>query len=154
MPRRGTLSTGGARPRGCINPDGRPMSYEPAPSEVGLLRAVYAKRRTLTPRETTIVRAMLERVQKRRLTEREAAFLGKLAAQVGAVYEEPPEPVTQRGDARTGGHRPVQPWGPLPLRPPTKRAEASDDAPWPVGSEGAAAHGEAHGPSVGDGAGS
>ena len=85
----------------------------PVASEVGLLRALLAKR--LYPAERTFFLEVLERALRRPMSPRERDAIEKKAQAYGAVYEEPdatPVPVGAVG---------VMPWGTLPKRPPGRR---------------------------------
>jgi hypothetical protein len=85
----------------------------PVASEVGLLRALLAKR--LYPSDRRFVQEVLERVVRRPMSPREREIIAEKAQAYGAVYEEPdagPVPVGSVG---------VMPWGALPKGPPGRR---------------------------------
>ncbi len=85
----------------------------PVASEIGLLRALLAKR--LYPAERTFFLEVLERALRRPMSARERETIEKKAQAYGAVYEEPDAVPVPKGSVG------VMPWGALPKGPPGRR---------------------------------
>lgn len=110
----GKNGTGGTRTRERFDPNERRADVGPVAAHVGLCKAILARRAGLRSSEPEKVTSMARDAANRPLSLRQLSWLSDLAAKVGAVHEDAPEPVTPPGCVS------VQPWGALPARPPTR----------------------------------
>lgn len=108
----GRNGTGGTRPKMRVDTvfEGR-MPIGPVASQVGLLRALLAKK--LEPTERAMASSMLRRAEREPLTARQVTWLDREAKAYGAVYEGP-----EVGVSRPAGCVGVESWGALPAKPP------------------------------------
>jgi hypothetical protein len=113
--RRGSTATGGSRQvarRDEINDWRAAAPYEPEPAVLALLRATWGRRDRLADYERTRIWSFLRWIEQKALTPAQLESAKRIGASVGVGFDDPtldaPEPTT----------KPVQPWGPLPLRPP------------------------------------
>lgn len=109
---KGKNSTGGSRPivhREAVNDWA--VGYEPQPSVLALLRGIWGKRDLLDASDRAKVWGFLRWVEKKALTPAQLESAKRLGSSVGVGFDDPalddPAPATS-----------VQPWGPLPVRPP------------------------------------
>lgn len=115
MPRRHarSSSTGGGRPRLPVYRPPRPAPFEPHPAVLALLRSTWAQRDRLTTTSRDIVRSFLQQARTRALSDRQLDVAAKIGASVQVGFDDP----RLDDPAPTKAPR-VQPWGPLPLKPP------------------------------------
>lgn len=113
----GRNGTGGSRPKARREVYEGRVSVGPIAAEVGLLRALLAKK--LDPRERAMASSMLRRAESEPLTERQRAWLEREAKAYGAVYEGPDVPATP-----PPGCVGVESWGLLPSKPPRRPVDA------------------------------
>lgn len=121
MPKhRGRNSTGGARPtirREAVNE--RPAPFEPDDRVAALLRAIWSRRAELTTSSRELVFSLLGQARTQPLTDKQLDAAATIGRQLGIGFDDPrlddtpTSPATPVPPARA-----VQPWGPLPLRPP------------------------------------
>lgn len=85
----------------------RPKVNTPA-NVVDLLRRAWGKREHLSAREREVTWSFLQQARSGALTDKQIAYAKEIGKSVGVGFDDPP--VNDRAS--------VQPWGPLPGRPP------------------------------------
>ena len=111
--RRGSTATGGSRAHLQRDRENtRPARYEPPPAVIALLQSTWSKRLLLSDKQRELVFSLLRQAHERPLSDRQLDVAAKIGASVQVGFDDP------RLDDPSPPTRSVQPWGPLPLRPP------------------------------------
>jgi hypothetical protein len=94
---------------------------EAPPSTLALLRATWANRKNLTPKEREVIHSLLGHAKKKHLTPAQLTYAIDIGRRVGVGYDDPalddPKSTANAPPKPKSGPS-AQPWGPLPLRPP------------------------------------
>jgi hypothetical protein len=114
--RKGSTASGGGRSR--IHREtvsDRRARYDAPPALLALLRATWTKRNLLAPKAREMIASFLRQAQAGPLTDKQIDAAAAIGQSVAVGFDDPrlDEPAVDAGSK-------VQPWGPLPLRPPTR----------------------------------